>query len=243
MSQETPRQPEPPRPAPPPEQAPPPPWRTEGLPKGTPPKRPTSWAAWLPWLLGYALVFAIVTLQDRFAGPQPVPYTEFKAQVAAHNVEEVFARGNTIQGALKQPKPGPGQQGQTYQQFTTERPTFAADDLLSELEASAATVRATPLVQERGFLTNLVVSMAPLLLLFGFYALLFRRQQRALGGGLGALFGSTARRPVDPQSVRGGRRAGGHQPPGRAGPGASTPATSPSPATSTWTGSPRSRRG
>jgi len=153
MSKEAPPQPEPPRLGPPPEQAPPPPWRTEGLPKGTPPKKPLGWASWLPWLVGYALVFAIVTLQDRFAGPQVVPYTDFKAQVAAHNVEEVFARGNTIQGALKQARPVPGQKGQTYQQFTTERPTFAADDLLSELEASQATVRATPLVLARGFLT------------------------------------------------------------------------------------------
>jgi cell division protease FtsH len=203
MSKEAPPQPEPPRPAPQPEQPPPPPWRTEGLPKGTPPKKPMSWTSWLPWLLGYALVFAIVTVQDRVAGPQVVSYTEFKAQVAAHNVQEVFARGNTIQGALKQAKPLPGgRQGQTYQQFTTERPTFAADDLLSELEAISASVRATPLMQERGFLTNVLLSMAPLLLLFGFYALVFRRQQRSLGGGLGALFGGGARKPVDPLSVR-----------------------------------------
>jgi len=201
-SKEAPLQPEPPRPGPPPDQAPPPPWRTEGLPKGQPPKKPAGWAAWAPWLVGYALVFAIVTLQDRVAGPQSVPYTEFKAQVAAHNVQEVFSRGNTIQGALKQAKPEPGRPDRTYQQFTTERPTFAADDLLSELEASTATVRATPLVQERGFLTNLVVSMAPLVLLFGFYALVFRRQQKAMGGGLGTLFGGGARKPVDPESVR-----------------------------------------
>ena len=181
--------------------APPRPWRTEGLPKGQPGKQRPPWAAWVPWLLGYGVLFALLTLQDRFAGPQAVPYTEFKAQVVGRNVKEVFARGNTIQGALKEPKPVPGQPTGTYQQFTTERPTFAADDLLSELESSAATVRATPLVQERGFLTNLLVSMAPLLLLFGFYALMFRRQQKAMGG-LGGLLGGAARKPVDPETVR-----------------------------------------
>ena len=37
-------------------------------------------------------------------------------------------------------------QDRTYQQFTTERPTFASDDLLAELTHGGATVRATPLV-------------------------------------------------------------------------------------------------
>ena len=83
------------------------PWRTEGLPKGQPPKQRPAWAGWAPWLVGYGVLFGILTLQDRFAGPQAVPYTEFKTQVATQNVKEVFARGNTIQGALKQPKPLP----------------------------------------------------------------------------------------------------------------------------------------
>jgi cell division protease FtsH len=143
----------------------------------------------------------VLTLQDRIAGPQAVPYTEFKVQVASRNVQEVFARGNTIQGALKQPKPVPGEEKGTYEKFTTERPTFAADDLLSELSSNEATVRAKPLVQERGFLANLLMSMAPLLLLFGFYAFMIRRQQKAMGG-LGGLFGAGARKPVDPETVR-----------------------------------------
>ena len=180
------------------------PWRTEGLPEGQPPKR-RGLRGWAPWLIVYGLIFVVMTLQDRFSGPQAVPYTEFKAQVASRNVEEVFARGNTIQGGLKQPKPLPGGKERTYKQFTTERPTFAADDLLSELGSSQATVRATPLVPERGFLTNLLVSMAPFLLLGGFYFLMFRRQGKAMGGfggGLGGLFGGGARKPVDPQTVR-----------------------------------------
>jgi cell division protease FtsH len=186
----------------PPNQEKPRPWRTEGLPEGQPPKPRRAWQGWAPWLLVYGLLFGVLTLQDRFAGPQAVPYTEFKVQVAAKNVQEVFARGNTIQGALKEPQPVPGEKEGTYQQFTTERPTFAADDLLAELASNAATVRATPLVRERGFLANLLMSMAPLVLLFGFYALMFRRQQKAMGG-LGGLFGAGgARKPVDPETVR-----------------------------------------
>ena len=59
------------------------------------------------WLLGYLLLFGILTLQDRLSGPQPVPYTEFKNQVAAKNVQEVFARGFARNGQLRVLDTGP----------------------------------------------------------------------------------------------------------------------------------------
>ncbi len=182
----------------PPEQPPPRPWRTEGLPKGQPAKPKRRWLTIAIGLVGYLLVFGLLTVQDRLSGPQSVPYTEFKTQVASKNIAELFARGNSIEGQLKKPAGVPGQQNRTYEQFTTERPTFATDDLLAELTAGEAVVRATPLVQQRGFLTNLLMSIAPLLLLVGFYAFMFNRQQGALGGFLGA--GKQKR--VDPESVR-----------------------------------------
>ncbi|HEY8550203.1 MAG TPA: ATP-dependent zinc metalloprotease FtsH [Vicinamibacterales bacterium] len=184
-------------------QAPSRPWRTEGLPER--PKEPESgrprWPILAAWILGYLVLFGLLTLQDRMSGPEAISYTQFKSQVAAGNVAEVFARGNTIQGRLHKPAPLPdAPDGRTYQQFTTERPTFAADDLLAELSQHKATVRATPITQERGILINLLVSMAPLLLLFGFYFFLFRRQARNLAGGLFGT-GRPAKR-VDPQTVR-----------------------------------------
>ena len=174
------------------------PWRTEGLPKGdarTPRRWGTTAAA---WFLAYLFLFGVLTVQDRLSGPQAVPYTEFKNHVAAENVSEVFARGDSIEGQLKKPAPLPGQQDRTYQQFTTERPTFASDDLLTELADGGATVRATPLVQQRGFLTNLLISFAPILLLVGFYIWMFRRQQGAMGG----LLGGGKQKRVDPETVR-----------------------------------------
>ena len=199
-NQETQLQQGPARSSAPPEQAPPP-WRTEGLPKGAPAKQRPRWVVWAQWLLIYGALFALLTMQDRLSGPQVVAYTEFKAQVASKNVHEVFARGNTVQGVLKQPRPVPGQPTGTYQKFTTERPTFAVDDLLSQLEANAATVRAKPLVEERGFFANLLISVAPLVLIFGLYGLWFKRQQKSMGG-LGGLFGSRASKPVDREKVR-----------------------------------------
>jgi len=186
-----PTQPSPPRPEPSRQ-----PWRTEGLPQGpAPPKR--RWLTPAIWLGGYLVLFGILTLQDRLSGPRPVPYTEFKAQVTNKNVAELFARGNSIEGELRKPVPLPGQQNRTYQQFITERPTFATDDLLGELTREGATVRATPLVQTRGFLANLLISFAPILLLIGFYVWMFRRQQGAIGGLLGG-----RQKRVDPETVR-----------------------------------------
>jgi cell division protease FtsH len=173
------------------------PWRTEGFPKDQPDKRRRRWITAAFWLAGYLVWFGIVTIQDRLAGPQTVPYTEFKRQVGNRNVAELFARGDSIEGQLKQAAPVPGQQNRTYHQFTTERPTFANDDLLTELTSEGATVRATPLVQQRGFLTNLLISLAPILLLVGFYAWVFKRQQGALGGLL-----ARKQTRVDPETVR-----------------------------------------
>ena len=60
-------------------------------------------------------------------------------------------------------------------------------------------MRATPVVEQRGTLANLLFSFAPILLLVAFYFWIFRRQQQALGGGL---LGGGRRKPVDPETVR-----------------------------------------
>jgi cell division protease FtsH len=150
------------------------------------------------WVAAGFLLFTTLTMQERMAEPDAVPYTEFKRQVEAKNVAEVFARGESIEGGLKKEAPVPGRQDKSYRQFTTERPTFAKDDLLGALTASEATVRAKPLVQQRGLLTNLLMSAAPLLLLFVFWIWMLRRQQSAMGG----LLGGGKQRRVDPETVR-----------------------------------------
>ena len=175
------------------------PWRTEGLPKNEPPNSRRRWITAAIWGVGYLLLFGMLTIQDRLAGPQPITYTEFKLQVSNKNVGEVFARGDSIEGQLRKAAAVPGQQDQTYQQFTTERPTFASDDLLAELTDGGAAVRATPLVQQRGILTNLLMSFAPLLLLVAFWTWMFRRQRGAMAGGM---LGGGKQKRVDPETVR-----------------------------------------
>src|SRR6476469_6977846 len=67
------------------------PWRTEGLPPGGPAKQRRRWITTALSIVGYGVLFGMLTLQDRLSGPQAVPYTEFKGQVAAKNVTEIFA--------------------------------------------------------------------------------------------------------------------------------------------------------
>jgi cell division protease FtsH len=181
------------------------PWRTEGLPRvgkdDQKPERPR-WARVATWFLAaYAVMFILSTIQDTAGGLETMPYTEFTSQVEKGNVAEVFAQGNTIEGTLKSPAAIPGKKSGTYQRFTTERPTFAQDNLLAQLERSGATVRATPVDVQRGVLGNLLISFGPILLLVGFYYWLYKRQ---MSGGLGGLMGvgGTLHKPVDPESVR-----------------------------------------
>jgi cell division protease FtsH len=186
----------------PPERPPNRPWRAEGLPagsKGGPPPKRNWWNLALWGFLIYTLFFGLLTLQDRQAGPKTISYSEFIAQVDARNVAEIFARGESIQGSLREAKPLPGQEGETYQRFSTERPVFAKDDLFEDLKKSGATVRATPVAQERGTLANLLISIAPIVILILFYRWMFKRQQ----GAMGAMFGGGRKsKPVDPESVR-----------------------------------------
>jgi cell division protease FtsH len=203
MTAQSPQSPQPPPPErlppqPPGDQPAPRPWRTEGLPKGDPKNAKRRWTNLAIGFVVYLVLFSLLTVQDRWTGAEAVPYTEFKRQVATNNVAEVFARGDSIEGQLKKAAPLPERADRTYQQFTTERPTFASDDLLRELSDGGAVVRATPIVQQRGFLTNLLISFAPIILLVGFYVWMFRRQQGAIGG----LLGAGKQRRVDPESVR-----------------------------------------
>jgi cell division protease FtsH len=152
-------------------------------------------------ILIYAIAFAVLTLQDRVTGLATISYSEFAKQVEAGNVAEVFARGESIQGTLRESSPVPGaeQQKVEYRRFSTERPVFANDDLFANLQKTGTTVRATPVVQERGPLANLLISIAPILLWILFYRWLMRRQQGGLGGMLGM---GAKKKPVAAESVR-----------------------------------------
>ena len=183
------------------------PWRTEGLPEaggdgGDRPPRPR----WLRFFLvlgaAYLVVFGITWLTDG-AGPTAVPYTSFTEQVARGNVEEVYSRGETIEGTLKQAQQVPGgAKGETYTSFTTERPVFADDDIYAQLVEKDVVVRAEPVAQQRGLLSNLFWALLPVLFLGLLWYWLLRRGAGMLGGAAGGLGRSPSAKPVDTSAVR-----------------------------------------
>jgi len=164
------------------------------------PTRPR-WSRILLWAaVFYLSSFLVFSVFDALNAPAQISYTEFQHQVQVNNVAEVYARGDTIQGVLKEASPVPDTSlGQLYKTFTTERPTFAQDDLLSALTRGDTVVRATPVVEQRGMLSNFLLAFGPMLLLLGLYLWGFNKLRRS--GGLGGLKSSKAK-PVDPSQMR-----------------------------------------
>ncbi|MET9774973.1 ATP-dependent zinc metalloprotease FtsH [Streptomyces sp. NPDC006367] len=186
----------------PPRKAPEPPWRTEGTPD-EPPKPPSGgrrWrGGWWNLVLAALIVYLIANLVLSFfnEGDEPtISYTEFSRQVDEGNVSKIYAKGDAIQGQLKKARDNPEGDG-TYTKFTTERPTFADDRLWAELTEHKVTVTAEPVVQQRSFLANLLISLAPMLILVVLWVVIARRMRGAMGGAGGMLGRKAPPRPVE----------------------------------------------
>ncbi|MEU6451866.1 ATP-dependent zinc metalloprotease FtsH [Streptomyces sp. NPDC046979] len=183
------------------------PWRTEGTPE-EPPKPPPGGrrmrGGWWNLVLAALVVYLIANLVLSFfnEGDEPtISYTEFSKQVDEGNVSKIYAKGDAIQGQLKKDRDKPDGDG-TYTKFTTERPTFADDRLWDDLTKNNVTVTAEPVVQHRSFLSNLLIALAPMVLLVVLWIFIARRMRGALGGGAGGMLGRKA--PPKPVELEAG---------------------------------------
>ncbi|AWT45747.1 MULTISPECIES: ATP-dependent zinc metalloprotease FtsH [Streptomyces] len=185
----------------PPRKSPDQPWRTEGTPE-EPPKPPPGggrlrggwWRLVLTALVVFLLANLVLSLMDEETEPT-ISYTEFSKQVDAGNVSKIYAKGDAIQGQLKKEQKNPDGDG-SYTKFKTERPTFADDGLWADLSKHNVTVTAEPVVQHRSFLANLLISLAPMLLLIAVWVFIARRMRAGLGAG-GMLGRKAPPRPVE----------------------------------------------
>jgi cell division protease FtsH len=167
-------------------------------PQRVPPRR-----AWLTFMLILLANFAIARLffPSRDA-PAKVPYTLFREQITARNVQAIYSRGTSITGrfnkAITYPRDTTG--GGTPApviDFATELPSFADPGLESLLITNGVEISAKP-IQTTNTWLSLLSSFAPALLLIALYVWIFRRASKQ-GGGLGGMIGggigkSTARR-------------------------------------------------
>jgi len=132
----------------------------------------------------------------RAFAPEPsyvnIPYTLFKEQVQAGNVEEVTSQGDAIQGTFKKevtyPREGPN--ARTALRFKTLLPAFANPGLETLLEEKGVVINARPLDEGWPLWQNLLLGFGPtLLLIVGFVWM----NQRMMASGRG-LFGLTRSR-------------------------------------------------
>ncbi|MET8077327.1 ATP-dependent zinc metalloprotease FtsH [Streptomyces sp. NPDC005303] len=186
----------------PPRKSPEQPWRTEGTPE-EPPKPPSGGrrprGGWWSLVVTALVVYLIANLVLSFfnEGDEPtISYTEFSKQVDAGNVSKIYAKGDAIQGQLRKKQDNPEGDG-TYTKFNTERPTFADDQLWEDLTKNDVTVTAEPVVQHRSFLANLLIALAPMLLLVVLWIFVARRMRGALGGAGGMLGRKAPPKPVE----------------------------------------------
>ncbi|MEV5310262.1 MULTISPECIES: ATP-dependent zinc metalloprotease FtsH [unclassified Streptomyces] len=192
----------------PPRESPDKPWRTEGTPDESP--KPPSGGRRIPggwWSLVAAalVVFVIANLALSFFGDGDEPtisYTEFSKQVDDNNVSKIYSKGDAIQGQLKQAQDSPDGDG-TYTKFKTQRPAFADDQLWEDLARNDVTVTAEPVVQQRSLLANVLISLAPMLILVVLWIFIARRMRPGMGGA-GGMFGRKA--PPKPVELEPGQK-------------------------------------
>ncbi|MEU6756191.1 ATP-dependent zinc metalloprotease FtsH [Streptomyces sp. NPDC046685] len=175
------------------------PWRSEGAPPAPPPKKRMP-GGWRGLILTALIVYLATNLVLSFfnEGDEPtVSYTEFSKQVADGNVSKIYSKGDAIQGELKTERPLPDGGKGDYTKFVTQRPAFADDDLWAGLTKQNVTVTASPVVVQRSFLANLLISLAPMLLLVVLWVVIARRMGGGMGGGMGALGRKAPPKPVE----------------------------------------------
>src|SRR5215213_2438014 len=170
-------------------------------PSGSPPDEQSTMPPRRTWLW-FALILLANFLLVRllFPGPEAaieVPYTFFKEQVSAGNVEAIYSQGDTIEGRFEEsvtyPPKGeessePGSTpSRTSKTFTTVIPSFVIPDPALEqfLIDNGVQITAEPIQQGSSWWQTLLFAFGPALLLIGGYIWLYRRAQQQGGGGVG----------------------------------------------------------
>jgi cell division protease FtsH len=158
------------------------------------------------WVLIFVLLIVnvIVSTIIQSAAQAPsvvIPYNVFVDQVNAGNVVNITATGDAITGTAKTAvSAGPGQT--SAKDFSTQRPTFASDNLEAALIANKVSILAEPPNPPTPLWETLLFSFGPaLLFVFGFIYLM-RRSAALAGGGVGGIlgrFGQSGARLYNPE--------------------------------------------
>ncbi|WP_250002837.1 ATP-dependent zinc metalloprotease FtsH [Actinoplanes sp. M2I2] len=116
----------------------------------------------------------------------PVSYTFFLSQVQGNNVAEITSTADTIEGQFKKEvayTPTGDTKSEQVERFTTQRPSFADDDLFSSLQADNVPVNANPPDAPAPIWQQLLIGFGPTILLVALFIWISRRMAGAAGGG------------------------------------------------------------
>ncbi len=116
-----------------------------------------------------------------------IPYDVFVQQVKAGNVTSVTSTSDSITGTAKKPVTAGSGQGSATD-FSTQRPSFANDDLLGLLESEKVTIDALDPNPPTPLWETLLLSFGPVLLLVLLFVYVSRRMA-AMRGGAGGILG------------------------------------------------------
>jgi cell division protease FtsH len=150
------------------------------------------------WLLLAMLAINWIISSFILAPPSrtAVSYTFFSTQVSANNIADITSTGDTIEGTFRAKTsytPVGGKSAEQVDRFTTQRPSFADDDLFTKLQANGVQVNANPPDAPAPVWQQLLVGFGPTLLLVGLLIWFLRRSAAAAGGGIGGFGRSRAK--------------------------------------------------
>ncbi|HEX6350580.1 MAG TPA: ATP-dependent zinc metalloprotease FtsH [Candidatus Dormibacteraeota bacterium] len=152
--------------------------------------------------IGFAilLLLNIFITNVLFAPSQPasvtLPYNAFVDEVNADNVVSVTTTGDAISGVTKKAVKEPGGSASATH-FTTQRPSFADDQLLELLRQHGVTINAKPENPPPPLWETLLLSFGPTILIIIGVLYLMTRLSRAGGGGILGSFGQSRARVYD----------------------------------------------
>lgn len=183
-----------------PEKKPQPGWKVEGVPPATEEKsEPANPLRRAPnrrvLILALVLLAANWFLTSLLFTPTrlELSYTEFLDSVEQEKIETVFSQGDSIQGRFTSPQPNPEDETQTAELFSTVRPSWADDNLVETLRQNNVEISAVD-PEQRPIWQQLLFGFGPTLLLIWIFVAMWKRAGSALGGGIGGLGRSRAKR-------------------------------------------------
>lgn len=152
-------------------------------------------SSWLVWIILLALLVPWLIQFFRQEGPEPaqtIPYSEFRLQVEAGEIDEITVTGEEIRGELNQPVETSLPTGEIVQisNFVTYLPSFGDEDLAALLREQGVEVNTRPM--ETGNWLVVLANFLPFLLLLGL-GYFFLRRMRSQGDGVFSMGRSRAR--------------------------------------------------